>query len=100
MPVADGGLRAKVGHPRGPAKVAEPEPAPTPVGPGTLRIGSSPHWARISIDGAVRGTTPLVLSISAGPHQVVATNPDLGRSETRRVSVLAGGVTSLRFDPF
>jgi serine/threonine-protein kinase len=79
---------------------SSPDRPPVPQTPGTLRIGSAPHWARISIDGVVRGTTPLVVSLPPGPHVVSATNPDRGRSESRRVTVEPGRGTSVRFDPF
>jgi serine/threonine protein kinase len=57
-----------------------PPPAPPPApavlkGDGTVAITSSP-WCNVEIDGAERGQTPLKLTLPAGNHKVVLSNPD------------------------
>jgi hypothetical protein len=57
------------------AKV-EPRLAPVPKGPATLFVDSHPSGAQVSLDGAVVGRTPLLLSdVRAGEHRVRLTMP-------------------------
>ena len=61
---------------------------------GRLEVTSEPAGARVSVDGAPRGTTPLsIAEIAAGPHQLTISN---GESTTRRrVTVVAGALASV-----
>ncbi|WP_457628670.1 PEGA domain-containing protein [Oceanithermus sp.] len=43
---------------------------PPPPSTGTLRLDSSPAGAKVYIDGAYRGRTPLTLEMSPGAHNV------------------------------
>ncbi|MEP0548951.1 MAG: protein kinase [Rhodothermales bacterium] len=57
--------------------------------PGTLRVAAEP-WARVRIDGELRGTTPLAaLTLPAGTHTVTFENPEFP-THTVRVEVGAG----------
>jgi hypothetical protein len=51
------------------------------------------------VDGVPRGTTPLgPITLSAGPHSVTVTNPDLGASRSATIKVVAGKQASIGFD--
>lgn len=55
------------------------------IPPGRLSVNAQP-WAEISIDGQVRGETPLAnLSVPVGPHEIVFRHPELGE---RRQTVI------------
>jgi hypothetical protein len=73
--------------------------APLPVAvavPGTISIATNPAGARVSIDGRVRGFSPLtVTGLEAGDHRV-AVQGENGRA-SRVVSVDAGGTASVMF---
>jgi len=59
---------------------------------GTLRIETDSPGAEVRIDGAVRGTTPLSLTIAAGPHNVTVQQ---GTNQKQLpVSVTTGEVTA------
>jgi hypothetical protein len=64
--------------------------------PGTLVVESSPPGAQVEIDGTQRGTTPLMLELPPGSHEVALTR----RGITRRfsVSVTPGEQTSQTLD--
>jgi hypothetical protein len=54
---------------------------------GTLVLHAEP-WARVSLDGKPLGRTPLeTVEVMEGAHQLRFVNPDLGKDETRRVTV-------------
>jgi eukaryotic-like serine/threonine-protein kinase len=62
-----------------------------------LSINAVP-WAAVSIDGREIGETPLGgVELSAGPHEVVFTHPELGQRR-QQVTVPAGGATRLSVD--
>jgi hypothetical protein len=64
---------------------------------GRLSINAVP-WAAVSIDGREIGETPLGgVELSAGPHEVVFTHPELGQRR-QQVTVPAGGATRLSVD--
>jgi hypothetical protein len=75
-----------------------PKPKATePVGQGTLRINSLPP-TQVIVDGRPMGTTPLVLQVAPGGHQIVFVHKIYGRKVTA-VGVKAGesAVASVRF---
>ena len=65
-------------------------PATAPVTTGQLEVTSDPPGSLVSLDGTLRGVTPLVLTqVSAGPHTVVVAS---GASViSRPIQVPAGG---------
>ncbi len=66
-----------------------PEVPKQALGVGRVRLGVTP-WGVVTIDGTERGMTPelRVVSLEAGPHKVVVSNPKYGRQE-RTVNVKA-----------
>ncbi len=67
-------------------------------GMGTLIVAVNP-WGNVSVDGASKGTTPIgAISLPAGTHTVVVTNPELGASRSATVKIVGGKSHSLRFD--
>ena len=66
-----------------------------PAGPeltGALTVTSEPPGSLVSLDGNLRGATPLTLTkVSAGPHTVVIAN---GKSVVSRSVPVAAGATS------
>lgn len=59
---------------------------------GTVEVHSVPEASSVSIDGSVRGVTPLRVALPAGTHSVTITNGST--SKTVPVMVTAGGVAS------
>ena len=72
-----------------------PRAASAPTGvTGGLQISSDPSGARVWIDGAGRGTTPLTLSnVAAGRHEVTVRTAS--RSVARSVTVEPGSTVSM-----
>ena len=67
------------------------------VPPGTLSINAVP-WAAVSVDGRDVGETPLgAVELSAGPHVVAFTHPQLGERR-QPVTVRAGSTTRVSVD--
>ena len=65
-----------------------------PVSVGRLEITSDPPGARVTMDGTVRGSTPLVLSaVNPGQRRVVIGNDD--NTVTRLVTVTAGATSTV-----
>ena len=60
---------------------------------GRLEVTSDPSGARVNVDGARRGTTPLVIQLAPGPHTVVVS--DGTSTSTRTVNIAAGGSATL-----
>jgi serine/threonine protein kinase len=56
---------------------------------GTLAINVEP-WARVSVDGKAKGTTPVRLVLPPGEHRLELRNTDAGLARTRSVYVSAG----------
>jgi hypothetical protein len=78
---------------------ARPEP-PTPAkleGNGTLAIASNP-WCTVAVDGAERGQTPLNLTLSAGNHTLVLTNPDYKVRRQISVNIAPGETLHKKLD--
>ena len=55
---------------------------------GRLDLSSDPVGAKVTVDGAARGVTPLALPLSAGPHTVLMTEGST--TTTRNVTISAG----------
>ena len=66
---------------------------PATVGTGQVEITSDPSGARITIDGARRGVTPLTLPLAPGQHTVLVS--DGTTNVTRTVNVAAGATSSV-----
>ncbi|MBL8742295.1 MAG: serine/threonine protein kinase, partial [Myxococcales bacterium] len=67
-------------------------------GTGTLIVAVNP-WGNVSVDGASKGTTPIgAITLPAGTHTVVVTNPELGASRSATVKIVGGKSHALRFD--
>ncbi|HUL74112.1 MAG TPA: PEGA domain-containing protein [Vicinamibacterales bacterium] len=73
----------------GPAAAAAPDAAAGAT--GQLEITSDPAGARITIDGARRGVTPLTLPLAPGQHSVIVSD---GTTTTSRTVTIAAGATS------
>jgi len=69
---------------------------PPPATTGTLKIGSTPSGAKVYIDGAYRGRTPLAISVAAGTHNVELR---LDGYETYRARVQIGAGQTGRLSP-
>jgi PEGA domain len=69
--------------------------APAPVAPtGRLDVSSQPSGARVSVDGAPRGTTPLsIAEIAAGSHHVTISSGDT--TIHRSVTIRSGATSSV-----
>lgn len=81
-----------------PASTPTADPGEEATGNGTLQVTVSP-WGNVSVDGVPRGTTPIgPITLSAGPHTVSVTNPDLGASRSATIKVVAGKQASIGFD--
>jgi serine/threonine protein kinase len=78
-----------------------PTPAPaieSPAGVGFVSINAKP-WAVVSIDGTVRGNTPLVRRpLREGFHDLHLEYPPKGRKITRRIEIREGETFSLIHD--
>lgn len=85
-----------------PARLTNTKAAPVKPPPqaaprtGTLRIKVRP-WGNVFVDGTPRGTAPLApLELPAGKHSVIVANPQLNKSRTHEVNVIAGQETELK----
>ena len=58
---------------------------------GILNINLDP-WAKVSVDGRPRGTTPARLHLSEGEHKIVLRNPKQKLERRRSVEIRAGKV--------
>jgi hypothetical protein len=73
--------------------LAAPEITEPPAVTGTLVVTSAPTGAQTSIDGTLRGTTPLTLTLPAGRHIMRLSSP-LADARTVPLTVPAGGQLS------
>lgn len=75
------------------AGVALVKKQPTPKKKGQMNVisthGGEPYWAQVSIDGVMRGRTPLLLDLPAGKYQVRVERT--GFRPTMREVKIAGG---------
>jgi serine/threonine-protein kinase len=68
--------------------------SPAEAAVGRLEVSSDPVGAQVTVDGAPRGTTPLVIaSIEPGSHRVAVISGD--NSVSRSVNVAAGATASV-----
>jgi len=71
-----------------------PKPAPPPKATGTVDIASTPSGARIKLDGAARGVTPLTIDdVQPGRHEVVLES-SVGTVQ-RAITVTAGATATV-----
>ncbi len=73
------------------APAPEPEPdraPPEPTATQEIAFSSKPLGVAVSVDGVYRGTTPLRVTLTEGPHKVAYDGPDGTRYKT--VQVVAG----------
>jgi hypothetical protein len=67
-------------------------PVPAATTTGRLDVASQPSGARVTVDGASKGVTPLsVAELAAGPHEVSISN---GETTIRRSVIIRNGSTS------
>jgi len=86
-------------HPQ-PTHTAAPATATTPAAPaaedGYLTLDTYP-WTKVSENGKVLGSTPLVhVAIAAGSHTLTLENPDQGIKQQTTVTIKAGETVSKR----
>ena len=67
-------------------------PTAAPVSSGTLAIDTNPAGAQVSVDGKLRGVTPLNLALSAGAHIVELSG--VGEPRSIPVTIVAGAQAS------
>jgi serine/threonine-protein kinase len=80
------------------ADIATPASAPAPAvaETGQLNLDTTP-WSVVSVGGRVLGQTPLVgVTLPAGTHTLVLSNPEQGLKTTYQVTISAGRVTARR----
>jgi hypothetical protein len=53
-------------------------------------------WAQVYVDGALVGETPRTVTLTPGPHQIRIHNPELGRTESRTVTITPGEREEIR----
>lgn len=69
-----------------------------PLAGGFLTVDSRPVWARVSVDGANVGTTPVVrLPLAAGPHVLTAVSAQ-GQPRRQKISIASGKEQRLKID--
>jgi hypothetical protein len=67
--------------------------SPDPALGSQLEVTSDPSGAHVSVDDRARGSTPLTLDVSPGPHTVVVSD---GTTTSRKtVNAVAGGTATL-----
>jgi hypothetical protein len=76
-----------------PGAAAVPVTAVNPASSGQLDISSDPPGARVSVDDRPRGTTPITVSVSPGPHTVLVT--DGTTISKKAVTAVAGATATL-----
>jgi hypothetical protein len=64
---------------------------PIPAGSGQLEVTSDPPGARVTVDGARRGVTPLTLPLPSGQHAVIISD---GTTNVSRTVTIAAGASS------
>ena len=75
-------------------------PAPAPVkleGEGTLLLASSP-WVNVKIDGQDKGPTPLRVTLQAGKHTVLLSNPEFKINRSMPVMILPNETLRKKLD--
>ncbi|MBI2895399.1 MAG: protein kinase [Deltaproteobacteria bacterium] len=99
---ADAGRQApRKAAPR--ATAGPPTPPPEPAAPpatGRLRVGTTPGWGWVFVDGRRVGTTPLDVVVEAGVRQVKVVGGRTGRERDLPVRVDAGRTGSVFLESF
>jgi serine/threonine-protein kinase len=82
--------------------VGDPGPAPAidPLPTGRLRVGSTPGWGWVWVDGRRVGTTPLDIEVEAGPRRVKVVGGRTGREQEFPIRVEPGATRALQLEPF
>ncbi len=62
-----------------------------------LVLASSP-WCNVNIDGADKGPTPVRLTLHAGKHMVVLTNPEFKINRSLSVQINPGETVRKKLD--
>ena len=90
-PVVEKTKAAKKGKARGhEPSVTNVTPAPAAGATGRLKLLVKP-WGVVRLDGRTLGETPFApLEVTGGAHEIVITNPEIGKSVTKRITVQAG----------
>jgi hypothetical protein len=70
---------------------ATPQPPSNGSSSSPLEVTSDPPGARVTVDGAAHGVTPLTVPLTPGPHAVTISD---GTTTTRRTVTAVAGVTS------
>ena len=63
---------------------------------GVVKFVSDPDGATVSVDGRVRGVTPLLLELPAGPHKILVAIPGFPPKK-ERLTIVAGRVSVSRY---
>jgi len=84
------------------ARVSKPFTSkPVARGSGTLNLISTlqgePYWASVSVDGVLKGNTPLLLDLPAGRHRVRFERTGF-RSVSKQVQIASGRMRVLRIE--
>jgi hypothetical protein len=88
---AAGAAATPAGSSAAPSGQSAPQPPSTGGTSGPLEVTSDPPGARVTIDGAPHGVTPLTVPLTPGPHAVTISD---GTSTTKRTVTAVAGVTS------
>jgi hypothetical protein len=59
--------------------------------------GGDSYWAEVSIDGVVRGRTPLQLELPPGAHQLRVERPGF-KPQSREIRIASGKSSVVRID--
>jgi hypothetical protein len=70
---------------------ATPQPPSNGSSSSPLEVTSDPPGARVTVDGAAHGVTPITVPLTPGPHAVTISD---GTTTTRRTVTAVAGVTS------
>ena len=91
-------------RPRHPLHPAAPRAGggETPPAPGAARVGKlivdAQPWCLVTIDGEMRGPTPVILDLPAGAHRVVLNNEEFRISRSTVIVVEPDRTVRRRFD--
>ncbi len=70
---------------------------PSPVGNGKLNVGATGGWCNVTVDGQMKGATPVAgLALPAGLHKLTCTPAD-GKVQSATVTVPVDGTARYRF---
>ena len=75
----------------------EPPAAAPLVGDGTLIVSTTP-WVNVTIDGVLKGPTPVSVKLPAGPHTVLLANPEFAITRTLQVQIVPGQIVRKKLE--